>query len=425
MENEIRTMQQEEPIFITDLTIKKIRHLENIHIPLSKTERKNLIITGKNGSGKTSFLDALKRFLGGTQYFGFEYGEDWVLSASESVRKAYERDSSSPPIKMRLKDSLLMEPGRSSHLRTVELMDLNFNQAKTPYHFFNKEYHYSSFSIEPEKFLFSSFNAYRQAKFKAVEGPKVITEGNPDESNFIQQLINLRYERLEANDSGQNDKAVAIENWFLKFEKNLKELFEDENLKLDYEHKFYNFNIHQTGKLPFNFNQLSSGYAAVLKIVTELMVKMTRQKLTTDIQGVVLIDEIEVHLHIELQKKILPFLTSLFPNIQFIVTTHSPFVLMSDSNSIVFDLETKQLVEDMTKFSLDAIIETYFDSDKYSDSIKRKVAEYEELVKRIEELTEKEEEKLIDLRRELKDTPKTLAPELSLKLNQLEAAGVL
>jgi predicted ATP-binding protein involved in virulence len=140
---------------------------------------------------------------------------------------------------------------------------------------------------------------------------------------------------------------------------------------------------------------------------------------------VVLIDEIEAHLHIELQKKIRPFLTSLFPNIQFIVTTHSPFVLMSDSNSIVFDLETKQLVEDMTKFSLDAIIETYFDSDKYSDLIKKKVAEYEELIKRIEELNESEEERLIDLRRALKDAPKTLAPELSLKLNQLEAAGVL
>jgi hypothetical protein len=98
---------------------------------------------------------------------------------------------------------------------------------------------------------------------------------------------------------------------------------------------------------------------------------------------------------------------------------------MSDSNSIVFDLETKQLVEDMTKFSLDAIIETYFDSDKYSDSIKKKVVEYEELIKRIEELNESEEERLTDLRRELKDAPKTLAPELSLKLNQLEAAGVL
>ena len=45
-----------------------------------------------------------------------------------------------------------------------------------------------------------------------------------------------------------------------------------------------------------------------------------------DVQGIALVDEIETHLHIDLQKKILPFLTNFFPKIQFIVTTHSPFV---------------------------------------------------------------------------------------------------
>ena len=44
-----------------------------------------------------------------------------------------------------------------------------------------------------------------------------------------------------------------------------------------------------------------------------------------DLGGVVLIDEIETHLHLALQLKIMPILIHLFPNIQFIVTTHSPF----------------------------------------------------------------------------------------------------
>ena len=56
-------------------------------------------------------------------------------------------------------------------------------------------------------------------------------------------------------------------------------------------------------------------------------------------QGIVLIDELETHLHIELQKKILPFLTEFFPNIQFIVTTHSPYILNSISNAKAYDLE--------------------------------------------------------------------------------------
>lgn len=50
-------------VFITDLTIHKVRHLKDIHIPLSKDERKHLILTGKNGSGKTSVLNYLKHYL--------------------------------------------------------------------------------------------------------------------------------------------------------------------------------------------------------------------------------------------------------------------------------------------------------------------------------------------------------------------------
>lgn len=61
-------------------------------------------------------------------------------------------------------------------------------------------------------------------------------------------------------------------------------------------------------------------------------------------EGIVLIDEIETHLHLELQKEILPFLTKLYPNIQFIVSTHSPFILSSVDNAVVFDLENKTLV---------------------------------------------------------------------------------
>lgn len=50
-------------LYITRLQIEKVRHLKNITIPIGKDEKKHLIITGKNGSGKTSLLDALAAFL--------------------------------------------------------------------------------------------------------------------------------------------------------------------------------------------------------------------------------------------------------------------------------------------------------------------------------------------------------------------------
>ena len=47
-------------LFISKITINKIRHLKNIEINLGDKTRKNLIITGRNGSGKTSLLNSLK-----------------------------------------------------------------------------------------------------------------------------------------------------------------------------------------------------------------------------------------------------------------------------------------------------------------------------------------------------------------------------
>ena len=57
-----------------------------------------------------------------------------------------------------------------------------------------------------------------------------------------------------------------------------------------------------------------------MNIVTELIVRMEkRSPRTYELQGIVLIDEIETHLHIELQKLVLPFLIKVFQKIQFIV----------------------------------------------------------------------------------------------------------
>ncbi len=51
-------------------------------------------------------------------------------------------------------------------------------------------------------------------------------------------------------------------------------------------------------------------------------------KVTTDIRGIVAIDEIDVHLHTDLQNTVLPELMKLFPKVQFIVTTHSPLFIL-------------------------------------------------------------------------------------------------
>lgn len=81
--------------FFSRLAIKQIRHLRQIDIFLSKTERKNLIITGKNGVGKTSVLVYLKEYI--EKYFDLQddvmpiaqYLEEYEILADECDDKAH------------------------------------------------------------------------------------------------------------------------------------------------------------------------------------------------------------------------------------------------------------------------------------------------------------------------------------------------
>ena len=129
-----------------------------------------------------------------------------------------------------------------------------------------------------------------------------------------------------------------------------------------------------------------------------------------DFEGIVLIDEVETHLHIELQKKILPFLTEFFPRIQFIVTTHSPYVLNSISNAKVFDLERRVELEDLSMYSSDSLAEGYFGADEYSDKLKQMLERYV-LLNEKSGLSEEERAERAKLRSELKNIPRGLSPE--------------
>lgn len=96
-----------------------------------------------------------------------------------------------------------------------------------------------------------------------------------------------------------------------------------------------------------NLTLLSSGETALMCLFGEIIRQADRLNNNTPlskIQGIVFIDEIEKHLHIRLQKEILPKLLKLFPSVQFIVSSHSPFLNMglADVNAEmahIFDLD--------------------------------------------------------------------------------------
>lgn len=100
-------------------------------------------------------------------------------------------------------------------------------------------------------------------------------------------------------------------------------------------------------------NQLSDGEKNLLVMVADIALRLAianpdPTKNALEGEGIILIDEIELHLHPQWQRDIIPRLTSTFPNCQFIVTTHSPQVLSNVKKENVF------IVEDFQVYPADA-----------------------------------------------------------------------
>ena len=86
---------------------------------------------------------------------------------------------------------------------------------------------------------------------------------------------------------------------------------------------------------------MSSGELALLCLFGELLRQSDKLGRPSDhVNGIVLVDEIEKHLHITLQKEVLPALIKMFPNVQFIVSSHSPLLGLglSEKDNLSFQI---------------------------------------------------------------------------------------
>ena len=368
-----------ERLYITKLTIDKVRHLKNISIPLSENQIKHLILTGKNGSGKTSVVEALARYL------------DKIFTGERE--NAFRNCQKELDIKLNNKIESIPELADKYHYILAYYDAARVFQAERPR------------QIEKVKL---------QDYYGLTEFPR---------KEFVKYLLDLKMTEALARNNNKTEKADEIQTWFAKLEQLLKQIFDDKTVELEFDEETFEFHILQHGKEPFDFNTLSSGYQAVLDIILDIIMRMqnqTQRSFDFNLPGIVLIDEIETHLHLELQKNIMPFLTTIFPNIQFIVTSHSPFILNSIRNVVIYDLEKNLLVENgLDNVPYDGIVEGYFGADKLSDALKQKFERYKTLVKK-KCLSDEELNEIAELELYLDDIPDYLALGISTEYQELK-----
>lgn len=331
----------------------RIEHLDyEIDINLNG---KNLILVGGNGVGKTSILNSIYEAIN----IELEKNNSQIVSFKSSLDYH----------KRNIKNYLEGSNEYIDQLSSIKYYEEKLKQFNLPLTLSIPNINDFIRNFNTKKAIRSNFSAYRISRIQATSSSTSLEEEKKNSLNLEyvgstleQHLLNIRVTKsLLMTEAKDHVKANKFSQWFDNFERQLKYLFEDNDTKLEFDVSSMKFYIIQKNK-KFTFQNLSSGYQAIFDIYADLLMRTELFDITPDeLTGVVLIDEIDAHLHISLQKIILPFFINSFPKIQFIVSTHSPFVISSSSNTVIYDLTTQELItNNVTYYSNDAIVKGLF-----------------------------------------------------------------
>jgi len=202
-------------------------------------------------------------------------------------------------------------------------------------------------SISRKRYIAEQFKAYDNAFDKTLEFDKFISWFIEEENKENRAKVSL------SNLSYTNPKLNAVRSAIIQFLESFPS-FEYKNLRV--EERTFNLKTNEKSSLvldknnkTFNLKQLSDGEKVLILLVSDIAhrLALANPELKNCLlgTGIILIDEIDLHLHPAWQREVISCLLKTFPNLQFITTTHSPQVLSNINPENIFIIEDFNFVE--------------------------------------------------------------------------------
>lgn len=336
-------------MYIQKAAIKNIRSIIDFEIEFKNPTGWHVLI-GDNGAGKSTIVRSIALALVGIdQITGLRANwEEWLNKSVDNGEIKLDLDKH-PDIDIswyygeleipsdKLSQSLVFERHESQIFYHFERTP-NCRRTKTGW--FSCAYgpyrRFEGGSSEWEEIYKNSYLSNLAAHLSVFNESVALTEP-------INWLKDLNYKSLEKNEKS---------NYILK---NLKKLINSKDF-LPHNTQFESVSsdgvfFKDGNGTTISVNQMSDGYRSILSMTFELIRQLVRVygsesvfkniekgKMFIDLPGVVLVDEIDAHLHPTWQTRIGQWFLKYFPRLQFIVTTHSPLVCRAAENGSIWRL---------------------------------------------------------------------------------------
>lgn len=397
---------------LKSITLNNFKGMDNIELSL---DQKTTVIFGINGVGKSTILKAIDLLYANiiaklTKKKTTEFDKDDI---------SYGKSKATIEAKFVFEDGEEKEYSRS--FDRANGRNNNPNQLKELVEKFENNYIVKGYddgegnwieeTDDKNMPIFANYGVNRIVLDVPVRAPKEQFEKLDAFDKAIESTIDFRnlfkwfrnQEDIEnqikvRNDSDYEDKSLAaVKKAMLA----MLDGFEDIRI----ERRPLAMKVNKNGK-SLKIDQLSDGEKCTIALFGDLARRMALANPGKDVNplegsGVVLIDELDLHMHTSWQRKVLNVLRDTFPNIQFIITTHSPQILgeMDDSVNLLYLYnEDNEILfktyESFVGWDANVILEEVMNTSSVNQDIKRMI---DEMYKCIEDKKYDEAEKIVDI----------------------------
>ncbi|MFY7911523.1 MAG: AAA family ATPase [Emticicia sp.] len=415
---------------IRSLTLKNIGVFEDETISFPEKQDKDMaeihILTGQNGTGKTTILQALAELTPDMLHLL----DLSLFKIDKKIFRKFKYQNLSSYVQ------LIDSNNYEYNLNYQGSINGDFSEFSSPLDLLDS-LHNAAFAYSGYRFIEHQENISIKEKenYNPLENALEFNKkNNANDYSLNEWLANKMAQRNSAFFDGNTEE---VEKYSRGIE-TLKQIIE-QIIEIPIDFKFKNEKLKVVAVKQgqeLDFDLLPDGLRSIISWLGDLIMRMDALKWKDDLpiferEFILFLDEIEVHLHPSWQRKILPVVQKLFKNAQIFITTHSPFIVNSVDGAYIYELKldedghckSEKPTISSTSMPIDEVLNEIYDiepTQMYGQTVEHEIEDFQtELEKAYKKDKDFDKKELLSRARKLALKSPDLRNNVQFELRQL------